>query len=89
MFRGRGARGRYPRGGQQKSGAAGTRGPARRAKAPAFSVFEATIPEMQAAMKSGRITSRGIVEQYLARIAMYEDKLNAAITVNPHALEEA
>jgi amidase len=44
---------------------------------------------MQAAMKEGRITSREIVVQYLTRIAMYEDKLNATITVNPHALEEA
>src|SRR5438876_524861 len=54
-----------------------------------FSVVEATIPEMQAAMKAGRITSRDIVLQYLTRIAMYEDKINGVITVNPHALEEA
>jgi len=54
-----------------------------------FNVFEASIPEMQAAMKSGRTTSREIVQQYLTRIAMYEDKLHAAITVNPKALEEA
>jgi amidase len=57
-------------------------------KAP-FSVVEATIPEMQAALKAGRATSRQLVEQYLIRIGTYEDKLNAAITVNPHALEEA
>ena len=54
-----------------------------------FSVVEATIPEMQAAMEQHRITSREIVLQYLARIATYEDKLNAVITVNPKALEEA
>src|SRR2546422_6940185 len=59
------------------------------AQAPAFSVVEASIPEMQAAMKEGRITSREIVRQYLTRIALYEDKLNAVITVNPKALEEA
>ena len=35
------------------------------------------------------ITSREIVQQYLIRIATYEDKLNAVIAVNPHALEEA
>ena len=29
------------------------------------------------------------MEQYLERIALYEDKLNAVITVNPNALEEA
>src|SRR5262249_46739481 len=33
--------------------------------------------------------SRQIVEQYLTRIAMYEDLLHAAITVNPKALELA
>src|ERR1700732_847303 len=54
-----------------------------------FSVVEATIPEMQAAMKSGRVTSRELVQQYLTRIALYEDKLHAAITVNPNALKEA
>jgi amidase len=54
-----------------------------------FSVFEASIPEMQAAMKSGRTTSHAIVQQDLTRIAMYEDVLHAAITVNPKALEEA
>jgi amidase len=59
------------------------------ARAAAFDVFEASIPEMQAAMKSRRTTSHAIVQQYLTRIATYEDKLHAAITVNPHALEEA
>src|ERR1700730_3482039 len=54
-----------------------------------FSVVEATIPEMQAAMRAGRITSRELVLQYLTRIALYEDKLHAAITVNPNALKEA
>ena len=54
-----------------------------------FSVVEATIPEMQAAMQENRITSREIVLQYLTRIAIYEDKLNAVIVVNPRALEEA
>ncbi|MEZ5287530.1 MAG: amidase family protein [Vicinamibacterales bacterium] len=54
-----------------------------------FSVVEATIPEMQAAMHEGRATSREIVTQYLTRIAMYEDAINAVIQVNPHALEEA
>ena len=54
-----------------------------------FSVLEATIPQMQAAMEQHRITSREIVLQYLVRIATYEDKLHAIITVNPKALEEA
>lgn len=54
-----------------------------------FSVVEATIPDMQTAMQEGRTTSRQIVEQYLVRIALYNDKLNAVITVNPKALQEA
>jgi amidase len=56
---------------------------------PPFSVFEASIPQMQAAMKGGRTTSHEIVQQYLTRIALYEDRLNAAITINPNALMEA
>src|SRR5262245_52378013 len=63
--------------------------PAPAAKAPGFSVFEASIGDMQAAMKAGRTTSHDIVQQYLTRIASYEDLLHAAITVNPKALEEA
>jgi amidase len=35
------------------------------------------------------VTSRQLVEQCLIRIAMYEDRLNAVITVNPRALDDA
>ena len=56
---------------------------------PPFSVVEATIPEMQKAMAEGRTSSRRMVEQYLQRIALYNDKFNALVTVNPKALEEA
>jgi amidase len=54
-----------------------------------FTVVEATIPQMQAALKSGRVTSHDLVLQSLTRIATYEDKLHAIITVNPNALKEA
>jgi amidase len=54
-----------------------------------FTIVEATIPEMQAAMREGRATSHDIVQQYLVRLAMYEDRLHAAITVNPDALKLA
>ena len=54
-----------------------------------FTVVEATIPEMRAALEQKRVTSRQIVQQYLARIGTYEDRLHAAITVNPKALEIA
>ncbi len=56
---------------------------------PAFTVVESSIPEMRAALEHHKVTSREIVTQYLVRIATYEDKLHAAITVNPNALEEA
>src|SRR5882724_9707409 len=54
-----------------------------------FHIVEATIPEMRAAMASGRLTSRALVSQYLVRLGTYEDRLHAAIVVNPRALEEA
>jgi amidase len=59
-----------------------------RTKQP-FTVVEASIADMQTAMKQGRVTSRELVTQYLTRIALYEDKLNAAMVVNPRALQEA
>jgi amidase len=60
-----------------------------RAERKTFSVVEASIPEMQKAMREKRITSRELVEQYLTRIAMYDAKLHAAISINPNALKEA
>jgi amidase len=60
-----------------------------RAQPQRFTVVEATIPAMRDAMAQGRVTSHEIVLQYLTRIAMYEDKLHAAITVNRDALTEA
>ena len=59
------------------------------AQAPPFSIVEATIPEMQRAMAEGRVTSRELVQQSLVRIATYEERLNAVLAVNPHALEQA
>src|SRR4051812_49759220 len=63
----------------------------RKAAAPAktFHLVEATIPEMRDAMASGRLTSRALVTQYLSRLGLYEDRLHAAILVNPRALDEA
>jgi amidase len=54
-----------------------------------FSIVEASIAETRAALEQGRITSRDIVTQSLTRIALYEDRLNATLSVNPRALEEA
>jgi amidase len=69
-----------------------TNAPAERADNPPdlnFSVLETPIAELRAAMESGRTTSRAIVQQYLTRIALYEDRFNATLYVNPKALEEA
>src|SRR5258708_12404026 len=72
--------------------------PARRAaSAPrtqpaSFDVFETSIPDLQAALSSGKITSRQLVQAYLARIAAYDQagpRLNAIVTLNPRALAEA
>ena len=60
-----------------------------RTDAAPYNVIEATIPELQAAMSEGRLTARDLVQQYLTRIAVYENQLNATITVNPNALAEA
>src|SRR4051812_6520578 len=65
------------------------RRPASPAPAKPFSVIEATIPEMKAALEQKRVTSKELVRQYLVRLATYEDRLHAAITVNPKALDVA
>ena len=62
---------------------------ARLAPAAAFRIIEATIPQMRDAMAAKRLTSRQLVTQYLTRIGLYENRLHAAIVVNPHALELA
>src|SRR5438132_11971364 len=56
--------------------------PARRS----FSVVDATVPQMQAAMRAARVTSRDLVLQYLTRIATSENKLEPAIPGTPNAL---
>jgi amidase len=57
--------------------------------ATGYNVVEAGIPQLQQAMREGRVTSRQLVVEYLLRIALYEDQVKAAITVNPDALAEA
>jgi amidase len=54
-----------------------------------ISVVETSIADLRKAMEEGRTTSRDIVQQYLTRIALYEDRFNATLAVNPKALEEA
>src|SRR5690349_947097 len=52
-------------------------------------VREATIADLRQALAARRVTSRELVLQSLARIALYEEKLNAVMAVNPNALAEA
>ncbi|MCA1584348.1 MAG: amidase [Acidobacteria bacterium] len=54
-----------------------------------FNIVEATIPDLQSALSSGRVTSRDLVALYMARIAAYEPQLNAVLTLNLNAYDEA
>lgn len=51
-----------------------------------FSVVEASITDLRAALEQKHTTSREIVRQYLERIGTYDAQLHAAILVNPRAL---
>ncbi len=51
-----------------------------------FTVVETSIADLRRALEQKRTTSHEIVQQYLLRIATYEDRLNGIITVNPRAL---
>jgi amidase len=68
--------------------AAQTKAPGKPAPPP-FTIVEASIADMRAAMEQRRVTSRELVQQCLVRIAIYDKRLNAVIAVNPKALEEA
>ena len=60
--------------------------------AAAFEVWEASIPELQAALESGAATSVDLVDAYIARIAAYDragPTLNAIIRLHPGAREQA
>ena len=57
-----------------------------------FRLLEATVDDIHNAYKSGRLTSHRLVQLYLDRIEAYDKEgpgINAIITINPKALEEA
>src|SRR6185295_7901252 len=54
-----------------------------------FDITEATIYDMQKNMQTGRVSSKELVLQSLARIAVYQKLLNPVITVNQNAIAEA
>ncbi len=67
------------------------RGVSRPSAAP-FELEEATIAELQAGMKSGKYTARGLTAAYVQRIDALDRKgpaLRAVLEVNPDALAQA
>ncbi len=57
-----------------------------------FRIEEATIAGVRGALENGRLTCRGLVSQYLARIEAYDKQgpaINSIVTLNPNALAEA
>lgn len=56
-----------------------------------FAVEEATINEIQKAIRAGEITCRQLVEYYLNRIETYDQStgLNSIVVINPNALKRA
>src|SRR5438876_3160138 len=62
----------------------------RSALAPAdFDFLEKSIPELQAAMASGQVSSKELVKGYLRRIASLNPLLNSVIETNPNAVSIA
>ena len=59
---------------------------------PSFEVHEASIASIESALRSGRVTCRALVAEYLRRIDAYDKKgpaLNAIVEINTKALEQA
>ena len=75
---------------------AATRAPALKPQAsspkPFFDPYERSIADLQSALEKRQVTSRQLVESYLARIEAYDQqgpRINAFISLNPAALETA
>ena len=61
-------------------------------RAMSFKLEETTIAKIHTALRAGEVTCVDLVEGYLARIEAYDRSgptLNAIVTVNPHARDEA
>lgn len=61
-------------------------------QAPGFDVAEKSIVELQQAMTSGQVTSRQLVDAFLARVDAYDQRgpgINAMVSLNPRARETA
>ena len=63
-----------------------------RAQRPQFDLLNASVADVQAAVKSGALTYEKLVQLYLNRIAAYDKqgpRLNAVIQINSRAIETA
>src|SRR5260370_24179325 len=56
------------------------------ASAAGFDFIEAAIPQLQAAMASGALTSAGLTMGYINRIQSLNPTLHAVIETNPNAM---
>jgi len=59
---------------------------------PPFDVVEATISQVQDAMRAGRLTCRELVADYLERIRLYDKNgpaINSIVVVNPEVEKQA
>ena len=54
-----------------------------------FDFLEKSIPELQAAMASGQLSSKDLVKGYLRRIGSLNSLLNSVIETNPNAVSIA
>jgi amidase len=57
-----------------------------------FALLEASIADIHAAYRAGSLSARQLVQAYLDRVAAYDQsgpKINALISLNPRALDEA
>ena len=69
-----------------------TRGEAEPMTPPVLDILSTDIPQLQAAMDAGALTSEALVAFYLARIEAYDQRgpaINALLAINPAARLEA
>ena len=69
------------------TGVAASLGPSLRRFSPTrmaagFELEEASLADLQAGMKAGKYSARGLAELYLARIEAWDDKTRAVIEIN-------